>query len=212
MILGKNRSGLSLFEILIALALGILLIGASVLGTSFILRSGKTNEKLQTANGLSQEMLEKIRTIASVDWNQIYNRNPKGPAAQYYVATNGGPTNPLNIQNGSIPVTIEGVDYSLFFTVENVYRDLSENIAESGGIEDPSTQKITVYVHWLSNGEVKLIDYITRWKNAVFVQTDWRSLAPENEIFSSTTGQNNRFATSSGISTSTAGQIKLEGF
>ncbi len=206
----KNRAGMSLFEIIIGLALGVLLIGASVLGISFMLRSGKTNEKLQTANGLSKEMLEKVRTVASVNWNQIYTQNPKGANNNYYISVG----TPLSVLSGSETVNMEDTAYSVFFTIENVNRNSSEDIVGSGGTEDPSTQKITVYVHWGSNGEVKLVDYITRWKNAVFVQTDWSGSYLENgtanpEVTNTSTA---RFGTSTGIKYSTNGEIELQGF
>ncbi|OGG40694.1 hypothetical protein A3A21_00415 [Candidatus Jorgensenbacteria bacterium RIFCSPLOWO2_01_FULL_45_25b] len=63
------------------------------------------------------------------------------------------------------------------FSVEDVNRDLNGKIVSSGGVQDPSTEKVTVSVEWVSKGNattsIQVSDFLTRWKNEVFSQTDW---------------------------------------
>ena len=60
---------------------------------------------------------------------------------------------------------------------------------QDGGAEDPSTQELNVRVSWISSGNSQahfdLKDYVTRWRNQIFRQTDWsagvESLDPLSE-------------------------------
>ncbi|KKU91398.1 MAG: Fibronectin type III domain protein [Candidatus Jorgensenbacteria bacterium GW2011_GWA1_48_11] len=83
-----------------------------------------------------------------------------------------------------------------YFTVENVCRTNNSSssisgVAPCGGgsINDPSTQKISVYTSWLPNNtgspQLKLSNYITRWQNQVFNQSDWTGGAGQDGPFTS---------------------------
>jgi hypothetical protein len=100
--------------------------------------------------------------------------------------------------------------YTRYFSVENVCRtnDSSSTISSvtpcnSGDIEDPATQKVTVYTRWPEGkdlprvAELTLIDYFTRWQNAVFYQTDWSGGG--NFDGPVTDQSTNRYSTSSNI-------------
>lgn len=73
--------------------------------------------------------------------------------------------------------------YTRFFTVENACRsnDASSTITgvepcADGSFSDPSTEKVTSNVQWIgtsATGTVSIVDYVTRWQNNVFRQTDW---------------------------------------
>lgn len=73
--------------------------------------------------------------------------------------------------------------YTRFFTVEDMCRlnDSSSTITGTlpcagGSFSDPSTEKVTSNVQWIvanATGTVSIVDYITRWQNDVFRQTDW---------------------------------------
>lgn len=83
--------------------------------------------------------------------------------------------------------------FSRYFNVENICRtnDASSTISGvtpcvDGSFEDPSTQKITSVVEWLSSGSISnlvLNDYITRWKNAIFQQTDWSGGSGDSGVY-----------------------------
>ena len=79
--------------------------------------------------------------------------------------------------------------FTRYVTFANVYRDPSGGIMQDGGAEDPSTQELNVRVSWISSGNSQahfdLKDYVTRWRNQIFRQTDWsagvESLDPLSE-------------------------------
>jgi len=217
-------SGFSLAELIIGFTIGTLLIGAAVYGISMMLRSNAANQKFQIAAGLNQEMIEKVRAVAGADWNELYIRN-KGESAEYHIDISG---QQLEIVGGRVDNLIEGVTYSSYFFIENVCRDdggvitgvtdnnggdYSCNSTQENDSEDPSTQKITVFTKWPSGtggiSEVKLIDYVTRWQNAVFHQTDW---AGGGGFAGPLTAPDDRFANSANIDFSSSGLIKLQGF
>lgn len=101
--------------------------------------------------------------------------------------------------------------FTRYLNVENVSRDSSGDIVTSGGNDDPSTQKITTYVEWpgveSAVGQVKIVDYITRWSNRVFNQTDWSGGSGEE---GPVTDPGSKYSSSTGVS-SQVGSIKIEG-
>lgn len=114
-----------------------------------------------------------------------------------------------NIYNSNI--------FKRYFYVENVCR--SNNASSSitgvspcadGSIDDPSTQKSTINVTWptsLSEGSVVFYDYITRWKNSVFQQTDWSGGSGTDGPF---TEPSSGFSTSSNVDVD-SGSIRIHG-
>jgi len=84
----KARGGQSLIEIMIALAIGAILIGTASLGIAFILRSSTANQKLQSASGLIRDLVERIRSVSSADWQNIYGLT-KGTSTAYFINASG---------------------------------------------------------------------------------------------------------------------------
>ncbi len=91
-----------------------------------------------------------------------------------------------------------------YFYVDNVCRSISSSstspIASStpnpsctaGYFNDPSTQKITAVTEWDAAGKTSnfnLTDYVTRWANFVFDQSDWSGGANQNGVFSAPSNQ-----------------------
>ena len=81
-----------------------------------------------------------------------------------------------------------------------------------GSINDPSTEKINAVTKWTVSGttnEVKIVDYLTRWKNKVLRQTDWSGGDGEEGPL---TDPNSNYSNSTGIDeTSLPGSIKIQG-
>ncbi len=95
--------------------------------------------------------------------------------------------------------------FNRYFYVENVNRDASGDIVQSGGTEDLSTQKITVVISWGDNHSLSRTQYITRYQNRSFVQSDWSGGSGQEGPI---TLENNKFANSSNIDyTTSAGSI-----
>ncbi len=213
----KNQSGQSLIEIIIGLGIGTALIGAAVVAIIFMLRSGAVNQKFQIAAGLNREIADKIKTVVSANWNDLYKINGgKGENTRYHVDFS---SDKFIFENDETSTIIEGTDYVSFFSVEDVCRgDASNDITGVmfcgvGSSEDPSTQKVTVYTRWStgqSTTELKVPDYLTRWENAVFQQTDWSGGILNDEVVSE---PNDKFTDSTNVDFfSSSGVIKIQGF
>lgn len=100
--------------------------------------------------------------------------------------------------------------FSRSFYIENVERNAGA-IVSSGGVNDPSTQKITAVTEWqaaASTSTITLSDFVVRWRNEIFNQTDWSGQTGAAGPIIEPTGS---FASSSGVSTSTGG-IRLFGY
>lgn len=243
----KKVKGQSLIELLIALTVGIILIGSAATLIAVTLRSSTHNKFVQPAVQLAHDLLDKVAVFSETRW---YCPNPPelsacgGPTGTYYLGiynlTKGPPT-PTPPFNGYFLSTttgqfiwqkvipgisedirnFDGVTYNRYFYVEDVCRSSGVELAgavsppatcSSGIPEDPSTQKVTVVVHWQQAGEDQQIlvsKFLTRNQNRVFVQTDWTGGAIANEVI---TSPNNRFhsATPNINYTGTPGSIYVQ--
>ncbi len=161
----------SLVEMLVALGVGVILIGAAVSATVITLRSQVKTKLLRSAYSLAVKTIDDLRTISQSDWHSIYNL-PKGESNKYYIYSS---STQLYIKKGQGTTNIEGQNFNRWFYVENVYRDSNGNIVKSGGTEDPSTQKATINVSFNRGGveTVTLSTYLTRWKNKISKQGHW---------------------------------------
>ncbi|MEK7542877.1 MAG: LamG-like jellyroll fold domain-containing protein [Patescibacteria group bacterium] len=106
-----------------------------------------------------------------------------------------------------------------WFSVENTCRttDSSSTISgvspcDAGSSDDPSTQKVTATVEWDSGAvttQSSLVGFVTRWKNAIFRQTNWTSGVDASGTYTDST---NYYSSSSNVNTtSSSGSIKLQG-
>ena len=176
-----NNKGALLLEILVVL--GILAIIVSFGSQLFLTsaRSTKWSRERNTALGLGEELYEGIRGISSEDWLAIYRppngsgdpSTAKGALNHYYIQASG---TKWVVVSGDETVSMDGLNYTRYFTIDNVSRDASlRNVEQSynSANDDPSTQKITITVSWSLAEPVTITEYLTRWRNKVCVQTDW---------------------------------------
>ena len=107
--------------------------------------------------------------------------------------------------------------FTRYFSAENTCRSatasstIDTSPCDGGYFEDPSTQKVTAYVQWpttQTTAELKLVEYLTRWKNEVFRQQDWSGGSGQDGPISV---PNTRYARSTNIDVSSSGLIKIEG-
>ena len=217
----KSISGQSLVEIIIAITVGAILIGAASAAIVPILRSNLETRNVQTATSLAQEYLDNVQNLTESNWLNIYNLTPKGPSSQFYLRAT---STTYEILSGATSTVVEGRTFTRYFSIENTSRNLcgasdittnatsscASGPGSSGVADDPSTQKITTTITWPENRSISKSQYLTRSRNKVFVQTDW-SAGPGQE--GPITLENNQFATSSNINYSTTtGSIKIQGF
>ncbi|MEX0690009.1 MAG: hypothetical protein WD095_01050, partial [Candidatus Paceibacterota bacterium] len=109
------------------------------------------------------------------------------------------------------------VAFRRHFYVENVCRTNNASYeidgvtpCDIGSVKDPNTLKVTVVVEWDIPGgtnQFEVSDYLTRWRNRTYNQTDWSGSAGEDGPYSSPTSN---YSTSTNIESS-SGSIKVEG-
>lgn len=198
-----SRSGQSIAEILVASAIGVIVIGGGVSIIVPALRGNLDAEERQASTGIGKELMENVRAFAESDWHNIENLSA-GSANHYYLNTDGS----FSAASGEETLVLDGKSYSRYFFVESAARDGSGDISESGAYPDPSTKKITV-TYGRAGGVARTMEaYITRSRNSVMVQTDWSggpgSLGPvsaggSTSVFSSSTSNVNYASTTGSI-------------
>lgn len=217
----NSQRGQSLAEILIAIGIGAILIGGTIGIMTPVLKSNSEIKNVQIATSLAQQYLDSLRNITEADWLNIYNPPAaKGESSQFHLGATG---TTHEIISGATSTAVEGRNFGIYFSIENVNRDscgagdISSEATTSctngpgtvGVIDDPSTQKINVHISWAQGGLLSRINYFTRSSNKIFDQTDWSGGGGQDGPITSI---NNKFSSSTLIDYSTtAGAIMIEG-
>lgn len=220
-----NTKGQSLIEVIIGMAIATILIGAAAATTVVVLRSNFDTKTAQIASFLASEYIDNLQSLTYSDWQKIYTPLAgKGTDSQFYLNASG---TTFELISGATTTVVENKNFIRYFFIENVSRDSCgigsitinattscASVGDSGIADDPSTQKITVYVNWEGGRNLNKIQYLTRSQNKVFIQTDW-SGGNNQEYFSTSTNNtfiNNKFASSTNINySSSTGAITISG-
>ena len=157
-----GNKGISLIEILVAVAI-ISSVLISLLGlTSFCLRITSVINQTNKANNMAQEMMEQVRNFRDVtSWN-IDGLGTITSNIDYYIQKSGTPATWQLIQGTE---TVNGFTRKVVF--EDVMRNLDDDIVESGGVNDPNTKKVAATISWEERGnsrQIELLSYFTNWK------------------------------------------------
>ena len=195
----------ALLELLLAIFIFAIVAASLTKAIGSILFANQNLREVSDASLLLAETQEQIKVISDQDWHSLYNLT-KGPCADsschYHIVKNG---NQWQVQSGEETVNLGGQTYTRYFVVYNVQRDGSGNIVESGGNDDPLTQKVVVFVK-KGNFLKTNTKYISRCHYDVFPQRDWSGGPVGDAVVS---GSTNNFATSSDINYSSSGVIML---
>jgi len=129
--------GQLLLEILVIIA--VISIVATLGGQLVLvsLTSNKTVSEREVARDLLTEGFEATKSISDESWQDVYNLTKGG--VQYYPQIQGGKWVTFS---GADSIIVNGINYTRYFTTDDVNRDASGDIA-TAGTDDPSTQKIT---------------------------------------------------------------------
>jgi hypothetical protein len=197
MIFLKQRSGQSMFEIIIAMAIFSLISSAMItmsLGGFTGLEQGA--ERTQ-AESLAQEGIEAVKSIRAGAWNEIiYNQSSVSTSSNQWIFDGEGSTEII----GQFTRDIVFVD---------ICRDVVHEIVSCPGTYiDIHTKKIIVTIDWEIrpgvNNSVHREAYLTNWDSQNWIQTDWSGGSGQN-IWSNIT----EYDTDNNIDYSTGGEIKL---
>lgn len=168
----KNQKGASLIELLIAMAIFAILVPAVsqlAVGTYSSNRASYENDE---AVFLNQQAIEAARSIKKQGWDNPFLATNCSSGCGI---DNGGGNwvwNGSNTTSGKFTTTI---------LVEDVERNGSDEIVESGGTDDEDTKKITATTTWdFLTGQNRSISYITYVTNFVkSIGTDWSNASEE---------------------------------
>lgn len=151
-----KQQGIGMVEILVVVAvIGVALV--SLMGLAdFALKINAGLKKDLVATNLASEAVEVSRAIKDESWAVL-------------AAYGSGTYHP--VQSGGKWILAAGAEaingFNRQITLEDVYRDVSDNITASGGTLDPNTRKISVVVSWIERGsarQVSLTSYLADWK------------------------------------------------
>ena len=200
-------TGQSLIEILVALGLGVILIGGVTALITVNLKSSSESKTMQSASLLTQEVIDAAKSKAEADWNVFYALG-KTSTNKYFIASST-----LAITAGTEPLVLGEYAFTRYFYVENVKRtecgvgapteatvsaECTNFLAGTGYVaEDPSTQKITVVVEW-DGGNIEQEQYVSRTRNVALRQTDWSGGGGDDTVL---VNPNNRYSTATNIET-----------
>ncbi|TSC83105.1 MAG: Uncharacterized protein G01um101419_256 [Parcubacteria group bacterium Gr01-1014_19] len=211
----SEQSGQSLIEILIGVAIGAILIGGAAATITLTLRSNVQNKNIQIASSLSQAILDQVSVYADADWHNIDALSGIIPGNSYHLIPSGSG---FERKDGSKSEATEGIVFSTSFKVELVHRNQETDSVESSSAstyEDPSTRKVIAITTWLEAGQtadVAVNKYITRSRNLIFQQTDWKDGKPQETFPGGGATINAKFSDSKGVEFSEAGALKKLGF
>lgn len=203
------RKGQSLVEVLIALLVGAIMIGAGATIIASVLRSNTHTLRTQVGAGLAKELLENVSVWADSDWNNILALATTSEN-RYYLTTS---TSPFTAVSGTESVQVGTTTYTRYFYMDEVNRNNTSSgedmIVTSGGANDPSTKKVTVIYRWPQSATNTLATYLTRARTSfVFSQTDWFG-GPGQDV--PVTSTDSRFSTSTNLyHATTTGSILIQ--
>ncbi len=202
--IARFTSGQSLVEILIAVAIGTLMIIAAVTLIAPALKISGDLVRGQTANALTKELFENVRIFSEANWGP-FSSLTSGPGTVYYM---NATTTPFAAVTGTQTIAVGTSTFDRYFYVEPVMRNAGGDIDPLGSITDPSTKRVTVFSKWAQGGTTStIVTYLTRWQSRVAAQTDWSAGRCE---FGPLRVWNNRFASSSQIDyATTTGSIVI---
>lgn len=184
-----NQQGQLFIEILLAITIAALVIGAFATAVVVSLKSGKISGDRSVAVALASEGLEAAQSIADNDWHKIYYP-PFGKGNPNYLEKNGTAwqltSNPLYQED----ISINNIVYRRTIYIEDVKRNkgVDRQICAAPGdclpideLDDPSTQKVKVTVSFTGSEDIVVYEYLTRWRNRIFKQGSWTTAKPVNQ-------------------------------
>lgn len=157
--INKFQMGLSIIELIIAMALFMIVAGGLVITVLSSFSSTRLAKEELVASSLAEEGLEAVESTRNQSWVNL------APGI-YGLSNSGG----IWIFSGSSDVDVSG-KYTRTVTISAVQRDANGEIVSTGGTVDGSSYLVEVAVSWdftpTRNNSVQLSQYFTDWQLAV---------------------------------------------
>ena len=137
----KNK-GFGLLEIAIGISVISLSIFSLTAVSNLALKLTEESAKNTQASFLLEEAVEALKILRDSSWSA--NIASLAPETVYYLSFANH-----NWQATSTNIYIDGI-FERNFVFHDVNRDINDDIVSSGGLPDPDTKKLTVFVSWRS--------------------------------------------------------------
>ncbi len=149
-----DAKGAGMIELLIAVAIvATSFFAIAQISITALRAAGDRNDKAQ-ALALAAEGVEAVRTIRDGSWTT--GIAPLTFGSTYYAVISSG--------KWTLTLSDPGVLQNKFtrtVVINNVSRDINDNIVAAGGTDDPKTKKATVTISWGSPAKsVQLVTYV----------------------------------------------------
>jgi len=166
----RSGRGISIVELLVGAGILTLSLSALLGFLAFTLTTSSFLKQQTEATALAQEALEAVRNFRDgTGWNDddLQNQYDGLGKAQTGVAYHLG----LSLDVPPRWQLLLGAEtigmFARTIVLENVQRDVNDNIVDSGGVQDPDTKKVTARVLWTAKTkahEVVVVSYLTNWR------------------------------------------------
>lgn len=157
----NNQSGLSLVELLIAMALFVIVASGITFVVIDAMLATQHGKDYGVANYLNQEALEASASIRNRGWKNLT------------IGTHGFDNTSSYWDFAGTSNTIG--QYSRRLIVDTVNRDENDDIVDIGGTLDPDTKKLTIQTTWpitpTRSGSTSFETYLTNWRSTKWLQT-----------------------------------------
>ena len=140
----SHKRGVSLVEVVITVSVFLVVILGLVGSFTYAVKTSLENADKVKATFLAEEGLEAMRLLRDTSWSQNIAGHVSG--SSFYLSFDGA-----NWSSTSSSAYIDGT-FDRKLTINDVYRNSSEDIVSSGGTLDPNTKLVTAQVSWNYKG------------------------------------------------------------
>lgn len=204
----KFQSGQSLIEVLVAIAVGVVMLGVAISVIAPVLKANTRTNDAKIAAALGRELLENTRVFVERDWNNLALLSTSSLYAYHLTTSTAFPFAKID---GIESIVISTTTYSRYFYVDEVCRSAGGFIKIDPGLcsyTDPGTKKVAVVYGWEGGSTSTFATYFTRFKSKFISQNDWSG---GSDFWGPTATATRRFVTSSNIIFgSSTGIIRIE--
>jgi type II secretory pathway pseudopilin PulG len=158
-----RNEGISIIELLVVTAVLAVTLASLLSLAVFSLKASNITKETVRAKNIAEGTLESVRNFRDeTNWNSSGLGSLTAGMAYHPEKSAGTPQKWILAEGEE---TIDGFIRKVIF--DDVQRDTEDNIAESEGINDPDTKKVTVAVLWKEKektSQIEIITYLTNWK------------------------------------------------
>ncbi len=172
------KKGQSLIEVLVAVVVGMILIGGVIMIIAPTLKiSAETNES-KIGAALGRELVEKVRVFASANWHNI-DALATGTSNIFHLTSTAVT---FATSSGAEQIMVSTTTYTRYFYLEDVCRDNNNRVSSSppcSGLleDDPSTKKVTIIYKWPMSATNTFSTLLTRHTSRSIRQTIWSTVS-----------------------------------